>query len=142
MLQLAVSGASGAGIDGGDGCYVYGCKAHDNANGAITAGAGSTITDCTAFDNQGNFAISAGEGSTLTNCTASGNQTNAGINANAGCTLSNCTAFANQCADAISAGEGSTDPELHGARQYIDGSLLVRHPRLRSLHHHRLHGHG
>lgn len=69
--------------------------ANGNTGDGIVAGAGSTLTGCTARDNTGENGILAGEGSTLTNCTASSNDVEYGINVDDRCTLTNCTSNLN-----------------------------------------------
>ncbi len=80
------------------------CAAISNTGDGISAGVGSTLTNCTAKQNGGTNGIFAGEGSTLTGCTAYANDAEFGINADDRSTLTNCTAALNTSAAADSRG--------------------------------------
>jgi parallel beta-helix repeat protein len=99
VLQISVSGCTNRGISTGVGWEISGCKAHDNPGGAnstaIFAGNGSTLTNCTATNNQGSIGINAGQGCSLTNCTAYLNTVTDAILVGAGSSLTDCTARAN-----------------------------------------------
>ncbi len=80
------------------------CMAISNTGDGISAGVGSTLTNCTAKENGGTYGIFAGEGSTLTGCTAYSNDVESGIRADDRSTLTNCTASLNTSAAADSWG--------------------------------------
>ena len=93
----------------GTGSTVSGCTASDNnGDGGIYTGYGSTVSGCTASDN-GGHGIYTGYGSTVSGCTASDND-GYGIATGSGSTVSGCTASLNGV-DGIATGFGSTVSE-------------------------------
>ncbi|MGI8603388.1 MAG: right-handed parallel beta-helix repeat-containing protein [Verrucomicrobiales bacterium] len=110
-LHLSVSGCSESGLFAGEGWQLDGCTAHDNTgdNGSrgISAGSGSTLTNCSAVNNVGT-GIFVNSGSTLTNCSAVANTGSNGIFASRGSTLTNCSASSNTVFFGIYTYEGCT----------------------------------
>jgi parallel beta-helix repeat protein len=68
------------GIFAGTGSTISDCSAYNNSDIGIYAGTGSTISDCSAYNNS-DIGIYAGNGSTISGCTASSN-TGDGIQTN------------------------------------------------------------
>ena len=84
------------------------------------SGFGSTVSNCSAFQNTGN-GISTGDGCTVSNCSARLN-TGFGISVANGSTVSNCTAF-NNSADGINTTTGSTVADCTVSFNTLNGIL-------------------
>ena len=109
--KLTVTECANYGIEGGESTRIIDCIAHDNPGIGILALAGSIISGCAAYGNQGTYGIYAGDGSTISACTVSyhpGVPGSYGIYARNGSTVSGCTVNDSQVSRAIYAGSGST----------------------------------
>lgn len=118
--NLVARGNLGSGIAFSNSSSLKNCSAMGNQGTVgISAGAGSTLTNCHAHSNTSTAVSSAGIAvgarSTLIGCSATGNlntnatpsaSTGTGISAGATCTLRDCVAQANR-GDGIRAGNGS-----------------------------------
>ncbi|MDP1661324.1 MAG: right-handed parallel beta-helix repeat-containing protein [Phycisphaerales bacterium] len=89
---VRASGNGGSGISVGSGTTVSNCTAYQNTGHGISSGAlGITVSNCTAYQNTGHGISSAGSGSTVSNCTAYQNTGN-GISVGSGSTVADCIA--------------------------------------------------
>ena len=128
LRDLAVGFCSNQGIGAGVAAVLESCRAHDNGGAGVVTGAGSSLSNCTAYNNSGLYGISAERASSLTNCSVSrqtGDGTSIAIRADAGSSLTNCTASANTVNAAIHAGEGSSLTNCTARENTgVPGSLL------------------
>jgi parallel beta-helix repeat protein len=106
---------------GATNCRVEGVLASGNAGNGITVSGGSTITNCSASQNDGNGIVVGGPGSTVTNCSATQN-TLQGIEASSAsaCTISNCSVSAN-AGSGIAVSLGGTVTDCTARTSGLDG---------------------
>lgn len=99
--KLAVSDCTNYGIYGGISSRLVDCRAYDNQGSGFRASAGSILSGCAVYNNQGVYGIIASSGSVLNNCTAYNNQCWCGIKVSSGSVVQGCSVYQNQ-------GTGST----------------------------------
>jgi len=91
-------------------CRIQGVLASGNAGNGISAGQGSTISDCAAASNTG-VGINANIGSTVVDCSASFNSSTGFITGN-GCAVSRCSAYQNSGTGIIAGSGGMVSNSL------------------------------
>jgi parallel beta-helix repeat protein len=113
--------ANDYGIFAGTGSTISDCTAYNNTGNGIYANAGSTISGCTAYNNTGN-GIYARAGSTISGCTTIYNSEN-GINAyfGDGSTISGCTANHNSVHGIFVGGESQITGNTCNNNGYLTG---------------------
>ncbi len=105
IQDVLASGNAGAGISAGQGSTVTDCAAASNTGSGINANTGCTVADCSASFN-GGTGISTSTAGAVSNCSAYHNTGN-GFFAADGCKLAGCMAN-NNTATGLSMGSGCT----------------------------------
>jgi len=120
---VLASGNSGDGIRIGDGSTVSNCSAYQNgSSGIVVTGDGCTVSNCSAYDNT-DHGFTTVSGCTISNSSAY-NNTSDGINTSSGCTVSNCSAFENTD-NGISVSIGSTVVACTARGNTLDGIVCA-----------------